>query len=80
MKNEDEMRRAIYARPTVKFEEDYWSAVSNECKAFIADCLDSDAKKRLSAERALKSAWFKKKPPSKWRTSKKKKLEQQVKQ
>lgn len=72
-KSEEDVVALVSRRPTPKFEHAFWKDVSSECKAFIEHCLDPSALSRVTADDALKSAWFKKKPPSGWRTSRKKK-------
>lgn len=72
-KSEEEVVALVGRRPTPKFEHAFWADVSGECKAFIEQCLEPSALSRVTAAAALTSPWFKKKPPSAWRTSRKKK-------
>jgi len=78
MKNEDEIVKMLKGKPELKFEQDQWDAVTNECKAFIYLCLDNDAESRFTSDSALMNTWFKKKAPKAWRISKKQKAEQEA--
>ncbi len=79
LKSEEEVVDLISQRPSLNFEQQFWKDVSNECKAFIQECLEPSVITRVTAEDALKLPWFKKKPPSSWRTSRKKKAAQEAK-
>jgi len=78
MKNEEEIVEMLKGKPELKFEQDQWAAVTNECKAFIFLCLENDAESRFTSDSALMNTWFKKKAPKAWRTSKKQKAEQEA--
>jgi len=67
LKNEEEIAKLIEQRPVIKFEQEYWSSVSNECKTFICSCMDSNVGARFTANQAVYSSWFKRKAPSSWR-------------
>lgn len=75
LSNVEQIMKVVGAGPKPEFKQTCWKNVSNECKTFIKQCLNPSVATRPSAEAALKSQWFKKKAPSNWRTTKKKKAE-----
>jgi serine/threonine protein kinase len=49
---------SIILKGDFQFEELYWSHISNEAKDLIADLLQVNPEKRLTAEEALQSDWM----------------------